>query len=362
MTVTEGMDARRVREIAAGLRAQGEALTGIADRGRTQLGTLEQAWSGADLVAFCDGWAQAERPAHAAADRVREVAQALDHQAGGQDQTSAAAGGPTRGGPTPFGPKGTEGEQSGETKHKDNPNYDPDRGSAEDTTIEGPLFRDGVSPTDVEQGSLNDCWFIASMQSIAATDPDVIERNITDNGDGTYDVTLYRDGEPVTYRVDASVPAHGQNPVFADNPSQDERELWPILYEKAMAQHMGGNWDDMDFDTAAQGLEAITGRDVESHETGDGGFLGFGGAPDLDEMREILEDNGQIMLDSHDDPTGRPLYEDDTLAKNHMYWVKGITPDGKLELVNPWDPGKEPITMTYEDYKAHFSHVNTSRP
>lgn len=357
MTVSDGMDTGRVREIATRLRDQGELLVDVSERGRASLGIIEESWAGADLLAFSGLWAGAERATHSAADRMREFAQLLERQAGDQDGTSR--GTPIRGGGPVSAPTG---EESGGTKDKDNPNYDPDRGSATDTVIEGPLFRDGVSPTDVEQGSLNDCWFIASMQSVAANDPDVITRNIKDNGDGTYDVTLYRDGEPVTYRVDASVPAHGQDPVFADNASSDERELWPILYEKAMAQHMGGSWDDMDFDTAAQGLEAITGRDVDSHRTGDGGFLGMGGAPDLDEMREILDNNGQIMLDSHDDIGGRPLYEDDTIAKNHMYWVQGITDDGKLQLVNPWDASADPIEMTYDEYQKNFSHVNTVEP
>lgn len=357
MSVNEGMDVARVREIAARLRHESDAVIAVGEGGRASLGVLEGAWGGQDLAAFAHEWSGAERAVHSAADRVRQFADAADRQAADQEGASGEGGLTRRAG----GPGGPGGEESG-TKQKDNPNYDPDRGSAVDTKIDGPLFRDGVQPTDVEQGSLNDCWFIASMQSVAATDPDVIERNIHDNGDGTYDVTLYRDGEPVTYRVDATVPANSGDPVFADNASASERELWPILYEKAMAQHMGGSWDDLDFDTAAQGLEAITGRDVDSHRTGDGGFLGMGGAPDLDEMRETLDNNGQIMLDSHDDNGGRALYDDNTIAKNHMYWVQDITDDGMLQLVNPWDPGADPIEMSYEDYEDNFSHVNTVQP
>lgn len=88
----------------------------------------------------------------------------------------------------------------------------------------------------------------------------------------------------------------------------------------------------------------------------------MGGAPDLDEMRETLDNNGQIMLDSHDDNGGRALYDDNTIAKNHMYWVQDITDDGMLQLVNPWDPGADPIEMSYEDYEDNFSHVNTVQP
>ena len=39
----------------------------------------------------------------------------------------------------------------------------------------------------------------------------------------------------------------------------------------------------------------------------------------------MLDTGGQVLLSSHDDVGGRPLYEDDTIATNHLYWVSGVT-------------------------------------
>ena len=83
---------------------------------------------------------------------------------------------------------------------------------------------------------------------------------------------------------------------------------------------------------------------------------------DSDEIREVLDTGGQVLLSSHDDVGGRPLYEDDTIATNHLYWVSGVTDSGDLELTNPWSPGDDPIVLTYEEFQDNFGHISTSRP
>lgn len=370
MTLTDGMNVARVRQVGAQLRATEQRLDEVCRTGRAGLATLDEAWQGPDLASFGDRWSAAERVVHAAADQMRAYADELERQADAQDSASDSPGGRGPGGPGgPAGPGGRDGGAGGaddagaggSTKEKDNPNFDPDAEDAVDTEIEGPLFRDGVAPTDVEQGSLNDCWFIASLQAVAATHPEVLEQGVVDNGDGTYDVTLYVDGEPVVYRVDAVVPADDGDPVFADNASASDRELWPLLYEKAMAQHMGGDWRDLDYDTAQRALEAITGQDVDTENTSSGIF-DWNAPPDSDEIREVLDTGGQVLLSSHDDVGGRPLYEDDTIATNHLYWVSGVTDSGDLELTNPWSPGDDPIVLTYEEFQDNFGHISTSRP
>jgi hypothetical protein len=65
------------------------------------------------------------------------------------------------------------------------------------------LVIDGISVDDIEQGSLGDCYLIATIASIAKTNPGFITNMITDNHDGTYIVRLYDAGSPRYIRVDA---------------------------------------------------------------------------------------------------------------------------------------------------------------
>lgn len=356
MTLAEGMDSARVRQIGTQLRSSQRRLADVAPTGRASLMVLADAWAGPDLGTFTDRWGDAERVVHSASEMLHRYAEDLDRQADAQDSASEASGG----GPTPIARTTGDAASGGDdTKNKKNPKIDVDD-AENDTEVQGPLFRDGVSPTDAYQGSLADCWFVASLQAVAATNPDLIEENITDNGDGTYDVTLYEDGEPVTYTVDATVPGEDGDPSFADNSSPSERELWPMLYEKAMAQHMGGEWSDMEFDTPERGIEAITGQEMDTENTGSGIF-DWNEPPSTGDMQDVIDDGGQVMLSSHDHVAGRPLYEDGTLATNHIYWVQG-TEDGMVQIVNPWDPSADPIELTEEEYQENFGYVSTSRP
>lgn len=357
--ISEGMDATRVRQISGTLRSEGERLTAISERAGAQLAILHGAWHGADAEGFVREWESADRLVLACSDRLRQFAADLAQQA--DDQTRASDGGRA-----PFASPSTRHQpgsaQGGGPRTKPDP-----KGGAEtqpSERVDGPLFSgpDGalVEPTDVEQGSLADCWFITSMQAVASSNPEIIEQNVVDNGDGTYTVTLYEDGEPVEYVVTPDFPATNGDPQYADNPGA--RELWPLLYEKAMAQHMGGSWDDMNYDTAERGIEAITGQDAHTEGTGSG-FLGLDPPPSADEIRDIIADDGQVALSSHDEADGRPAYEgEDAVATNHLYWVQSVKDDGTLVIVNPWDPTEPAHEMTYDEYRENFSHITTSRP
>lgn len=75
----------------------------------------------------------------------------------------------------------------------------------------GDLFVGRVSGSDVGQGDLGDCFFLASLAAFAKTDPDGVRRAITDNHDGTYSVSFWepKDGgkDPLRISVEPSFPA-----------------------------------------------------------------------------------------------------------------------------------------------------------
>ena len=97
-----------------------------------------------------------------------------------------------------------------------------------------PLFTDGPTYSDIRQGSVGDCYFLASLASMADTNPDSIRQMITPLGDGTYAVRFYRNGSPVYLRLDASLPVtSGGSLVYARLSASGE--MWVPLLEKAYA-------------------------------------------------------------------------------------------------------------------------------
>ena len=58
----------------------------------------------------------------------------------------------------------------------------------------GQLFVGGATYTDIKQGYLGDCYFMASLAEIALKNPSAITNMFIVNGDGTYTVKFYNGG------------------------------------------------------------------------------------------------------------------------------------------------------------------------
>jgi len=113
----------------------------------------------------------------------------------------------------------------------------------------GRLFDSPIEFTDIHQGTLGDCWFLAATASTAAHAPETISSLFRDNGDGTYGVHFKALGEgwQSLSTQEHWVTVNRQLPVNSKNPEQLEGvgstpqrlitdELWPSLLEKAAAQ------------------------------------------------------------------------------------------------------------------------------
>jgi hypothetical protein len=102
-----------------------------------------------------------------------------------------------------------------------------------------PLFLGGPEFSDVRQGGLGDCYFLASLASLADTDSQAIRQMIAPMGDGTYGVRFFREGAPVYLRVDGQLPGSRVAPAYAKLSPQGE--TWVALAEKAYAQFRTGS-------------------------------------------------------------------------------------------------------------------------
>jgi phage shock protein A len=161
--------------------------------------------------------------------------------------------------------------------------------------VPGQLFVDGAGRDDIRQGGAGDCYYLATLSSIAESHPEVIQNAIRDNGNGTYTVTfqvpvgfealealgpaggLLMEGafdtlanaginlptRPVEITVDGSLPldANG-NPLYSGTPNGEQ---WVPIMEKAYAQLWGSYADIGNGGSPATAMRLLTGGNVESH-------------------------------------------------------------------------------------------------
>lgn len=124
----------------------------------------------------------------------------------------------------------------------------------------GDLFVGPISGSDVGQGDLGDCFFLASLAAVAKTNPDGVRRAITDNDDGTYTVTF-------RVRVETRFPSDASGAqVFGKGlkTGPHGQELWPALFEKAYATWQGGYIHVNQGGDGGAALTSLTGKASES--------------------------------------------------------------------------------------------------
>lgn len=102
-----------------------------------------------------------------------------------------------------------------------------------------------IDPSDVEQGSLGNCYMVAQLAAQAHANPERIRQLIKDNGDGTFTVTLHlkQGGKrvPKDIVVDSQFPQKDGSVAYAKPGDRGEQgpELWVMLIEKAFAKYSG---------------------------------------------------------------------------------------------------------------------------
>lgn len=129
--------------------------------------------------------------------------------------------------------------------------------SAEEVGLRNTLYlRDSgeaaaISGRDIYQGGIGDCYFLSPLGAIAIQKPAAIQNMIRENGDGTFNVSLWKDAnggkvgwgttnfQKVDIKVDQSFAANGVNRGSA-NVAGDQKEIWAQVVEKAYATLQGG--------------------------------------------------------------------------------------------------------------------------
>ena len=105
-----------------------------------------------------------------------------------------------------------------------------------------PLYGPSGAPSylDVNQGYLGDCYYMSALGEVALQDPTAIENMITNNGNGTYSVRFFVNGQPDYVTVNPQLPVMGGGYRWANGSTQEfangTTDNWVPLVEKAYAQ------------------------------------------------------------------------------------------------------------------------------
>jgi hypothetical protein len=112
--------------------------------------------------------------------------------------------------------------------------------------VSGSLFVGGPAYSDVVQGAVGDCYFVAALADVARYSPQVIQQMFTDNGDGTFTVRFYNNGVANYVTVDRALPTTSAGRAtyasFGGVYTSTSNELWVALAEKAYAQMNAAGW------------------------------------------------------------------------------------------------------------------------
>lgn len=104
----------------------------------------------------------------------------------------------------------------------------------------------GISPNDIKQGSLGNCYFLCALSSLAEY-PSLIERLFDSaeiNEHGVHAVWLNINGVWQRIVVDEYFPVVQRNGKYELAFSKtDQNELWVIILEKAYAKAFGSYWE-----------------------------------------------------------------------------------------------------------------------
>eukprot|EP01126_Amoeba_proteus_P048862 TRINITY_DN5670_c0_g1_i7.p1 TRINITY_DN5670_c0_g1~~TRINITY_DN5670_c0_g1_i7.p1 ORF type:complete len:678 (-),score=122.50 TRINITY_DN5670_c0_g1_i7:107-2140(-) len=209
---------------------------------------------------------------------------------------------------------------------------DPEWRRASEIWSNPKLFSDGISPHDIKQGSLGNCYFLAAL-SVLAEYPEFITKLFTceDNDYGVYSMTFYPQGLRTEVVVDDWLPCYKGSPCFSKT---YEEELWVLLLEKAYAKCYG-SYKDIATGFAHQAMFDLTGA---HHQ-----YFTFGAAytPEKVFERLVAADSAKHMMLAATPGKDSGLFETAStgLCAGHAYGIldaRVFEGNKLLHIRNPW--------------------------
>lgn len=213
---------------------------------------------------------------------------------------------------------------------------DPSGNAFTYTYANGSLFNGTPQYTDIAQGEVGDCYFLAGLGTTALHTPSAIENMFIDNGDGTFTVQFYDNGTPDYVTVDRYLPTLSSGQLAFDGGFQYANDpsniLWVPLAEKAYVEENASGWTGHG---TANSYQAIASGDMSVAVSQITGIAGTSQALDLNTLVSAYNAGQFVTLGSQG--ASDSGIDSNGVVQNHAYVLVSYDPSTQqFTLFNPW--------------------------
>lgn len=203
----------------------------------------------------------------------------------------------------------------------------------------------GISPQDVKQQAIADCYLLGALACLA-TQPGLVRRlfDIEEpNKWGVYAIWLNINGEWKEYVIDDYFPVNRSGaPVFA-RPTQGQNEIWVMLIEKAYAKAYGGYYK-IGLGRAGEAFRDLTGAPSITYEMEEARKDAQKRELIWNKVVEAFKNSFLLAASSLHTGAGYEQKQDNGIMTDHVYSILDVQEimDSRgraariLQMRNPW--------------------------